>query len=148
MGQHLGVSICGFSLGFCSKRETSEEKAGKRSKLWQINLWNGSESYIWVRLQGVSRCHVPLTFISEFDVVSFSLAWREFAGLHKLLMAVMQTNPVVFMAALLGPDFLTCYSTLAKMEPELPRKVHNCRFPSVPFREGLQLEWWPSQWRR
>ena len=112
------------------------------------NLWHDSESYIWVRLWGVSRCHVPLALISEFDVASFSLAWREFAELYRLLMSGMQTNMVFFMAMLLGPDFLKWYSTLAKMEPELPYKVHNCHFPSVPFREGLHLEWSPSQWHR
>jgi len=45
-------------------------------------------------------------------------------------------NLVFCMAMLLGSDFLKCYSTLAKC------------LPSVPFREGLQLEWSPSQWHR
>ena len=112
------------------------------------NLWRDSGSYIWVWLWGVSRCNVPLAFISEFDVASFSLAWREFAELYRLLMSGVQTNMVFFMAMLLGPDFLKWYSTLAKMEPELPYKVRNCHFPSVPFREELQLEWSPSQRHR
>lgn len=113
-----------------------------------MNLWHGSESYIWVRLWEVSGCHVPLAFISEFDVASFSLAWREFAELPSLSMAEMRVNLVVFMAVLLGPNFLKCCSTLAKMEPELPHSVHNCHFPSVPFREGLQSEWSSCQCHR
>lgn len=32
-----------------------------------------------------------------------------------------------FIVTLLGPDFLKCCSTLAKMEPELQHKVCNCQ---------------------
>lgn len=55
-------------------------------------------------------------------------------------------EPGAFMTMLIGPDFPD--SALAKMEPKLPFEVHNCVFPSEPFREGLQLEWSPSQWHR
>lgn len=108
---------------------------GKLSKLSQINLWHSSWSYIWVWLWSFSRCHVPMAFISEFDVASFTIGLKESLGLKGFCRGYWwQGWKWTWWFLWQCCYVLKWYCTFAKMKPELPYDVQNYNFPLVPFR--------------